>query len=947
MRILLGILLLLSLSAQAQSPFSRDFWVNETQTPVNVNAIAEAANGYLYVGTDEGVYRFNGRTFSMMSDSIKQTVTSIAAIGNDVYVGHAGGYLGRVIGEKIVKVNAVNRGPGTRIRNISSRGKGLLWLATEEGVFLFTQGRYYRINDSHGLSDNFVYEVAKGGNNTVLAGTDNGISKIDFINGKVSIKKYGTQQGLPDNIVNVVKAVNYGAFWIGTNEGGVARLTFDKDKLTDLLTCKSTWKWGQVNDIYPISGNEAWAVTETGFLLHLDFKDSVNVRPYHFAGKKIRKLLRIKSGNIWCATNEGLAIVTVEHAAYTIAQAPYFFSTVTAMVCSGDNKLWLGQQRELLSMQLKRDTASPVREAMLPADITCMYTHGTGGGIWIGTFGKGLWHYNKVLERIEEIESLRDGHILSIATFKSRMWVASLNGVDELDINDAEGKMFVKTHHNKASGVGSDYVYQIYNDKKGRLWFATDGAGVTMYDGRKYYNWDSADGMTAKVVYSIAADTKGNIWAGTPDKGVFRYDGKKWEQFTILNGLQDMSITSVATNSTGQTLVVTQKGIDEWFPESHLFRKFNKKTNLDVESISSVLNCVAKDASGNMYVPFDKGLLIFTNLQNKVDLRPDVYINEVRLFFRPLNDNRTDFGYDENQLTFHFEGISYSNVERLHYRYKLKGYNNEWIHTDDEAITYSQLPAGKFKFIVQASLDKDFGAVKESVYSFSIDAPFWKSPWFLILAIVVVFGLLYLYIHFREKNLRKVNRLQEERMRFEYEHLKSQVNPHFLFNSLNTLSALIEEDAGKAVDYTEQLSDLYRAVLSYKNMDLIKLADEMEIIRNYMYIQQTRFGQALQLNVTIPEKILETKKVIPLALQILVENAIKHNVVSRSEPLVIYIYADEEHVTVKNDLRPKITKEEGEGLGLPNIQRRYALITKKQIVHKISDNQYIVSLPLL
>src|SRR5690606_2322364 len=123
-------------------------------------------------------------------------------------------------------------------------------------------------------------------------------------------------------------------------------------------------------------------------------------------------------------------------------------------------------------------------------------------------------------------------------------------------------------------------------------------------------------------------------------------------------------------------------------------------------------------------------------------------------------------------------------------------------------------------------------------------------------------GLVYLYIRAREKNIRKVNHLQEERMRFEYAHLKSQVNPHFLFNSLNTLSALIEEDVEKAVDYTSQLSDLYRAVLSNKNIDLIKLSDEMEIIHNYMYIQQTRFGQALKLNVAINEEILETRKVI-------------------------------------------------------------------------------------
>jgi LytS/YehU family sensor histidine kinase len=192
-----------------------------------------------------------------------------------------------------------------------------------------------------------------------------------------------------------------------------------------------------------------------------------------------------------------------------------------------------------------------------------------------------------------------------------------------------------------------------------------------------------------------------------------------------------------------------------------------------------------------------------------------------------------------------------------------------------------------------------------------------------------------------------MSKLQKERMVFEYEHLKSQVNPHFLFNSLNTLVNLIEEDRDAAVDYTVHLSDLYRNMLSYKDQDLILLSEEYEIIINYMYIQQSRFGDALRLKANISEELLTSKRIVPLALQILVENAIKHNIVSMSQPLTISIVANEKEIVVSNPIQLKQSKEKGAGLGLMNIQKRYRLLSNRSVKFGTDNNCYTVTLPLL
>ena len=202
----------------------------------------------------------------------------------------------------------------------------------------------------------------------------------------------------------------------------------------------------------------------------------------------------------------------------------------------------------------------------------------------------------------------------------------------------------------------------------------------------------------------------------------------------------------------------------------------------------------------------------------------------------------------------------------------------------------------------------------------------------LLSAVLIAGG--YAYISIRERNLRKMSLLQRERMMFEYEHLKSQVNPHFLFNSLNTLANLIEEDKDVASQYTTHLSDLYRNMLSFRNKDLVLLSEEWDILENYIYIQQSRFGEAMQLVADIPQHIMETRQIVPLALQLLVENALKHNVVSLSKPLTISITATDDTITVRNTVNPKISKEKGEGLGLSNIQRRYSLLTEKKIYYR-------------
>ncbi len=189
-------------------------------------------------------------------------------------------------------------------------------------------------------------------------------------------------------------------------------------------------------------------------------------------------------------------------------------------------------------------------------------------------------------------------------------------------------------------------------------------------------------------------------------------------------------------------------------------------------------------------------------------------------------------------------------------------------------------------------------------------------------------------------------KLKKEQMATKYESLKNQVNPHFLFNSLNALTNLVYEDQDRAADFIRQLSKVYRYVLDTRSQELVALADELKFVDSYLVLQKARFDEKLHVQIDI--KGHEKKLVPPISLQILLENAIKHNVISEEDPLNISVKVEEGLLVVSNNLQKKnIPIEESAGMGLPNIVARFEFLTDQKVEILDGPEEFIVKLPLL
>lgn len=197
-----------------------------------------------------------------------------------------------------------------------------------------------------------------------------------------------------------------------------------------------------------------------------------------------------------------------------------------------------------------------------------------------------------------------------------------------------------------------------------------------------------------------------------------------------------------------------------------------------------------------------------------------------------------------------------------------------------------------------------------------------------------------------DKARTKAETLEKELAQIRFEVLKNQINPHFMFNSLNVLSGLIDKDVAKAQLFIDEFSHIYRYVLETIEKPVVTLNEELGFIRSYIFLQQIRYGEALIVNINLPADTLHLL-LPPLSLQVVLENAVKHNIIDSLKPLQIDISYEKEWLIIRNNIQLKISAGVSTGLGQSNMVKRYAMICEITPEFRVKTNHYIVKLPLL
>ncbi len=230
---------------------------------------------------------------------------------------------------------------------------------------------------------------------------------------------------------------------------------------------------------------------------------------------------------------------------------------------------------------------------------------------------------------------------------------------------------------------------------------------------------------------------------------------------------------------------------------------------------------------------------------------------------------------------------------------------------------------------------------------FSIQRAFMSAvmigPYFLFLTMSLHFYRIFQQSKVEMKELEQVGVTAS----LKYQQLRSQLSPHFLFNNLSVLTGLIEEEPEKAIHFLENLSSIYRYFLTQEKEDLVKLEEELEFADKYMNLLRIRFEGAIYYNSSILSTVPKHYHILPLSLQQVFENVVKHNEISTEKPMGINLYIEDDYLVVSNSLIPKNQPEKSENIGLKNICHRYGFFTDRKVIVRSDDTNYVIKLPLL
>ena len=592
-----------------------------------------------------------------------------------------------------------------------------------------------------------------------------------------------------------------------------------------------------------------------------------------------------------------------------------------------------------------------------------------GNNVWIAT-GKGINRYDLSADKMQFMtirDSLPEIFYLNInKDSKGFTWFCS-NMADGLYyLAPADGKIHSIRNHpvlKRYTGYG---VRRVFEDHKHRLWLGFSGKGYAVYDPannttKYWFNRSGNDSsFNSNLVIDITEDKRGVVWL-TTFNGVngIDLDRNQVYRLSVSDGLPSNVTNGIRCDRYGRLWIGTSAGlalVDSsrtniyHFDESHGFPSLEFPEHQ------------AHETSGGSFVfPSNKGYIVFdpSALPPTVNRFP-FFIDNIAVEGRPGTDfinfreqRSLQLKADENFFSITLEGLNYSNPGQTWYAYKMDGLEKEWHYTKDPRAVYTSVPGGTYTFRYKAASGNGNWNMEEKTFVIKVAAVFYKTAWFWSLVALAALTLLYLLYRYRLQQQEKLfllegkaQRLEKEKTQVMYDSLKQQLNPHFLFNSLTSLSGLIETDQRLAGNFLKQMSKIYRYILQSRDSETVKLKEEIDFVQTYISLQQTRFKKGLEVHIDVSEEALG-RRIPPVTLQNMIENAIKHNIIDAESPLVIRISDENDYLVIRNNLQKKHMVETSNKQGLASLQSLYSFLSKKPIIIEEDVSEFRIRIPLI
>ena len=869
-----------------------------------VYAICFDTNNYAWIGTQGGgVCIYNGNEFKYITkqDSlISNRVYSISQLNDEIWVGCKGGVSlfnlkGQFIKNYRFKIPSILAKSCVEFKNDK-------WIGTSNGVFKIEKDKLKKYTLNPNVSDINIQSILVENDSELWLNTPKGIFNLLKIPNKLN-----SNRGLSNT--NITVSVNVNNQWLIGSYGGGIQL-YDKSK--GIVTPKrfEILKNEIILDIL-VNEDEVWIATlnKGVFVWNIKSNEVKNFTVNNgLSNNHVRILKKDKWGNIWIGTSGGGISIYNNSPFLKYNKANGLNSNYIYNVIKDKNQnLWVST--EGTGVVRLNDTSNVLfdEEYGYKSVKTRALFEDNQQNIWFGSEGEGIgvWLSNDnkdTIYRFKNNYGLENYWIKSFAQhpLTHKLFVATSGGIHELTI---QNKFPIKIKFKKLSHQKiPNRVSQICFDEKGVLYFSSDhGVGrLVLNEGhvKEIKLFESNSNFRNVVVKSTI------LFAGSTDKGVLKIDLEQDTERTWIDTKEWLNSNNIyqLTLHNSELWVGTEKGLTKLLMNNQNSIISNQIYQYEdgFEGVETNINASNIDHQNNLWFGTTNGLFLFNgeSTQNHKKIGPAFRLLDIQLFYEsilntkfsryfsnPDKDSVLILAHDNNHIGFNFEAIQYAHSKQIRYRWKLEGFDEKWTPSSkNTSATYGNLKAGNYTFLAQSSIDNIWTS-EPIKFEFVIEAPFWATLWFKIgtvLTLLLLIGLVILFIYkrFQRKNIELREKLELEKSLLELEQkaLRLQMNPHFMFNALNSIhNLIILNDSSKARYALSKFTKLLRQVLENSREKFISIDAEVETLAHYVQLEKITTQNEFEFNVVIDENLDPNEKLLPpLMIQPFLENAIIH-----------------------------------------------------------------------
>lgn len=589
--------------------------------------------------------------------------------------------------------------------------------------------------------------------------------------------------------------------------------------------------------------------------------------------------------------------------------------------------------------------------------------------VWIAT-GKGV---NKFIPATQEMkfltakDSLPNGFYLNInQDSNGNIWFCSNQNSGLYYFSKATKKIQSIGVHSVLKKYKSFEIRRVFEDSKHRLWIGFSRAGFALYDPSKgttahfTFSDKQSNSLLSNLIIDIKEDKEGYIWLSTFNGlRVIHPENFKSKWFTVKDGLKSNLTNGLAVDSLNRVWIGTSAGLMMLDAGRKHFTTFDESYGLPTSEFPEHQAHELKD--GRFIFPSNKGYILFNPLDYREERQAiKAYVSSITVFDklyatigRLSDERRFELKPDENFVTFNLETVNYINPNNTWFAYKLEGLEEKWHYSQNPKAVYTNISGGSYTLRYKASTNPDLWSKEDETIEIHIDTYFYNTLWFRTLTALTLLLIGFIFVRYQADQKQKIHhlklqstRLKKDKTEIQYQNLINHLNPHFLFNSLTSLNSLILTEPKQASRFLQKLSLTYRYILQNKDKDVVPVEQELAFVKNYVDLQKSRFEEALQITIEVNSEFL-LSSIVPVTLQNLFENAIKHNTIEDDKPLIINVFVEDGYLIVRNVLQRKKFVETSNKQGLDSLKKLYSYLTAKPFETIETETAFIVRVPLL